>query len=235
MLPQLGKVLSVQIPHFEFIGRHNAKSFVGYRKIPGLPIARTLFDHSSDDLSEQLAKVLTEIHSFSTYTAVKLRVPKISWHTEYSEFYHRLRKKAFPLMDKTLQEKAVSTWESFLDNQGNFQFEPVFIHRDLSGEAHILCNSEKAEITGIIDWEDAAIGDPAIDFTGVYWDCGEEFTKRVVTKYAGKVDGTFLERIAFYYKIGPFHEIEYGQLTGNSMHIKKGLNELPKTLCADYT
>lgn len=233
LLPELAEALSVQIPHFDSIGRHRSKLFVGYRKISGLPVARVLPDHSYDDLSEQLAKVITEIHSFSADRAAKLRVLRINWQSEYSEFYQRTRKNALPLMGKTLQERAVSTWEAFLNDPRNFQFEPVFIHRDLSGEAHILCDPDKMEITGIIDWEDAAIGDPAIDFTGIYWDCGEEFAKQVVAKYARKVDETFWERMVFYYKIGPFYQIEYGQLTDDHVHIKKGLNELSRTLYED--
>ena len=106
----------------------------------------------------------------------------------------------------------------------------MLIHRDLSSDQHILCDPKKVEITGIIDWEDTSIGDPAIDFTGIYWDCREEFTKRVLAKYGGKVDKTFWERTIFYYKIGAFHEIAYGQLINDDEHIKNGLKYLSKVL-----
>lgn len=206
LLPELAKVLSVQIPNFEFIGRYNIVVFVGYQKILGLPLASC--DYNRGSLDDQLPKLITEIHCFPVHKARALKVPKSNWRWEYVEFYSRVRDNAFPLMNETLQEKAVSVWEGFLDNEDNFRFEPTFIHRDLSGDAHILCDPRRAEITGIIDWEDASIGDPAIDFTGVYWDCGKKFTKRVLAKYGGKVDETFWERTVFYYKIGAFHEIE---------------------------
>lgn len=228
LLPELAKVLSVRIPNFEFIGRYNKVVFVGYQKIPGLPLASC--DHSRGSLADQLAMLITEIHRFPVHQAMKLKVPKINWHREYVEFYSRVRDKAFPLMNEALLEKAVSVWEGFLDDEDNFWFEPVFIHRDLSGDAHILCNPRRAEITGIIDWEDASIGDPAIDFTGVYGDCGKDFTKRVLAKYGGKVDETFWERTIFYYKIGAFHEIAYGQLINDDAHIKNGLKHLSKVL-----
>lgn len=228
LLPELAKVLSVKIPDFEFIGEYDKKVFVGYRKIPGLPLASC--NYGSGNLVDQTAKVITEIHRFPVHRAMKLKVPKLNWRREYVSFYERVRNKAFPLMNITLQEKAVLVWEEFLDNKDNFRFVPLFIHRDLSGDAHILCDPERVEITGIIDWEDAAIGDPAIDFTGIYWDCGEEFTRRVLAKYAGKVDKTFWERMVFYYKIGGFYEIEYGQLINDYAHIRKGLKSLSKTL-----
>lgn len=228
LLPELAKVLSVSIPDFEFVSEYNKKMFVGYRKILGLPLASC--DYSSGNLADQLAKVITEMHRFPVLKATELKVPKINWRREYVEFYDRVRDKAFPLMNEALQEKAVSVWEGFLDDKDNFRFEPVFIHHDLSGCEHILCDPERGEITGIIDWGDAAIGDPAIDFTGIYWDCGEEFTKQVLVKYGGKVDETFWERTVFYYKIGAFHEIEYGQLINDDVHIKNGLEFLSKTL-----
>ena len=228
LLPELAKLLPVQIPDFKFIGEFDKKVFVGYRKIPGLPLASC--NYGAGNLVDQTAKVITEIHRFPVHRATKLKVPKLNWRRQYVNLYERVRNKAFPLMTKTLQEKAVLIWDRFLDNEDNFRFVPLFIHRDLSGDAHILCDPERAEITGIIDWEDAAIGDPAIDFTGIYWDCGEEFTKRVLAKYAGKVDKTFWERMVFYYKIGGFYEIEYGQLTNDYPHIRKGLEFLSKAL-----
>ncbi len=228
LLPELAKVLSVQIPNFEFIGKHNRMVFVGYQKIPGLPLASC--DFQRGNLADQLAKTITEIHRFPVHKATKLKVPYANWRSEYVEFYESVREKIFPLMKNPLPRKAASVWEGFLDNDDNFQFEPVFIHRDLSGDQHILCDPNGAEITGIIDWEDASVGDPAIDFTGVYWDCGEDFTRHVLAKYGGEVDETFWERVVFYYKIGAFHEIRYGQLINNDAHIKSGLDFLSKTL-----
>jgi aminoglycoside 2''-phosphotransferase len=228
LLPELAKVLSVQIPHFEFIGKHNNETFIGYWKIPGVPLASC--NYNRGNLATQLAKIMTEMHRFPAHIATKLKVPKPDWRKEYEEFYRRVRDKAFPLMNEALQMRAVSVWEGFLENENNFKFEPVFIHRDLSGDQHILCNPERPEITGIIDWEDSCIGDPAIDFTGLYWDCKEKFTKRVLADYNGKVDKTFWERTIFYYKIGAFHEISYGQLINDDAHIENGLKHLSRVL-----
>lgn len=228
LLPELAKALSVQIPYFEFIGKHNNETFIGYRKIPGVPLASC--NYNRGNLATQLAKIITEMHRFPVHLATKLKVPKPNWRIEYEEFYSRVRDKAFPLMNEALQMRAVSIWEGFLENEDNFKFEPVFIHRDLSGDQHILCNPERPEITGIIDWEDSCIGDPAIDFTGLYWDCKEKFTKRVLADYDGKVDKTFWERTIFYYKIGAFHEISYGQLINDGAHIESGLKHLSRVL-----
>jgi hypothetical protein len=80
--------------------------FVGYQKIPGLPLASC--DYSRGNLANQLAKITTEIHHFPVHRATKLKTPKTNWRREYTEFYNRVRDKIFPLMKKALQKKAVS-------------------------------------------------------------------------------------------------------------------------------
>lgn len=145
LLPELARVLSVQIPNFEFIGTYNRMVFVGYQKILGLPLASC--DYSRGNLAGQLAKVITEIHRFPVHKATKLKVSNVNWRREYVEFYDSVRDKVFPLMKESLQEKAVSVWEVFLDNDDNFRFKPVFIHRDLSDDVHILCDPKSVRIT----------------------------------------------------------------------------------------
>jgi aminoglycoside 2''-phosphotransferase len=228
LLPELAKVLSVKVPVSSFVGEHEDKVFFGYRKIQGLPLVSC--DYNSADLADQVAHLISEIHGFPAHKALTLGVPKLKWRSEYAGFYHKVKRRIFPLMNASLQEKAVSVLEGFLDNDDHFQFEPVFTHHDLSADGHILCDPKRGEITGIIDWGDAVIGDPAIDFTGLYWDCGEQFAKNALAKYDGMVDDTFWERTVFYYRIGGFYEIEHGQVTQDETHVQKGLSHLSKTL-----
>ncbi len=228
LLPELAKVLSVKIPISKFIGEYKGKIFFGYQKIQGLPLVSC--DYSSGDLADQVADTIREIHGFPARKAMALDVPKLTWRSEYADFYSKVKRRIFPLMNKSLQEKAVSVLEGFLEDDDNFQFEPVFIHHDLGADGHILCDPARGKITGIIDWGDAVIGDPAIDFTGLYWDCGEKFAKKALAKYDGTVDDTFWERTVFYYKIGGFYEIEHGMVTDDEVHIKKGLSHLTKSL-----
>jgi hypothetical protein len=126
-------------------------------------------------------------------------------------------------------------WREFVGDPANFQFQPALIHRDLSGE-HILveqrarCSSDlfdptQGRITGILDWEDAAIGDPAFDFTGLL-DFGSEFVQGVLAAYDGPYDGCMLERARFYDAIGPCHEVLFGLECGLPQHIAAGLKEL---------
>ena len=126
-------------------------------------------------------------------------------------------------MEIDVQKKSIEIFDEFLDNDDYFKFEPVVIHRDLAPDAHILWNPETEEITGIIDWGDIEIGDPALDFTGLFCDCGPEFTKMVLANYKNNQDPTILERAAWYMKLFGFYYIEYGQTIDDNSYIKEGL------------
>lgn len=81
----------------------------------------------------------------------------------WSNFYTEIRRRVFPLLDTREQQWTQRLFEGFLNDERNFEFEPVLIHGDLSPD-HILFDREKGVVTGIIDFGDMHIGDPAYDF-----------------------------------------------------------------------
>ena len=72
----------------------------------------------------------------------------------------------------------------------------VLLHADLKGE-HVLVD-ETGSVTGVLDWTDAAIGDPAIDVAGLAITVGAAAAVRssAVTGYDAAVHerGVFLAR-----------------------------------------
>lgn len=228
LLPSLSKHMSIQVPNFEFIDRE--VPYVGYKKIQGVPIVEC--DLSSDKLAKHLASVLLELHSFPVEKALVLNVHLSDWRNEYEDLFTRSCSKVFLHLDSKTRELATEVFNDFLSDGRNFEFSPSLIHRDLSGEEHILCNPETNQITGIIDWEDSCIGDPAIDFTGLFWDCGEKFTRSVLRHYENmggrgpKVDQTFWERNLFYGKMVAFNITIHGQDTHNEGIFRLGLEKV---------
>ena len=56
------------------------------------------------------------------------------------------------------------------------------IHNDL-GTEHILLDQTSGKITGIIDWGDVALGDPAFDFSGLCVFAGDDFLQQGLESY----------------------------------------------------
>jgi aminoglycoside 2''-phosphotransferase len=116
-------------------------------------------------------------------------------------------------------------WKDFLDDKSLFIFQTVLIHCDLACE-HILCDPWYALLTGVVDWGDATIGDPALDFVGLHRVRGREFTERVLASYQGMIDAAFWRRIDFYLRYQPYSELLYGAYSNSQKFIAQGIEGL---------
>ena len=74
-----------------------------------------------------------------------------------------------------------------------WRYEPAILHADLS-PGHILVDRDLGSVTGVIDWGDAVLGDPARDFIFLYEDWGLEFLDRALDAYASDGDVASLRR-----------------------------------------
>jgi aminoglycoside 2''-phosphotransferase len=219
LLPVLEQALSTPIPHFDYIGHGDANypyMFVGYRKLGGVA------------LEDESMTFLSESHSFPVAQAVQVGVQEHTpeqWRTRYQERYTDVQERVFPLLDVELRAKSEQLWEDFLDDRNSFAFLPVLIHGDLACE-HIFCDPVRGVLAGVVDWGDATIGDPALDFVGLHGERGREFTGRVLARYQGAVDVAFWRRMDFYLRYRPFSELLYGAYSGSEKFIAKGIEGL---------
>jgi len=234
LLPHLTKLLPAPVPLVEYVGREGGTiRFFGYRKIEGVPLAKAL----SAGLDEgrvvaSLADFLSHLHhiepaSFPVELAAKLgRSDDASaWRQWYRDFYRRIREHVLPLTDAGTWERIETTWEDFLGDDANFCFRPALIHADFASE-HILCDPVGGRLVGVIDWGDAMLGDPALDFAGLLCQCGETFAERVLARYQGEVDATFRRRVRFYERIIPLHSVTFALTTGDEERLRGGLEFL---------
>jgi aminoglycoside phosphotransferase (APT) family kinase protein len=171
-----------------------------------------------------LGRFLTALHAFPVARARELGVkdyfptgldaPGQNWQETSEDFYRLVREKVFPLVGEDLQDSIADSFEDFLDNEANFQFEPVLIHADLLDD-HVLLDLSRRRVSGVIDFGDVSIGDPALDV----WENLRNF-------YSGALDQTFFERRRFYLKLPPLHAILFGLEHGDQAMIEYGLNGL---------
>lgn len=238
LLPQLAGKLPVSVPNLEYVWHGDKKQpqmFVGYTMIQGTVLSKKPpFEPArKKELAGILGQTLKELHTFPVEKALEADMKPTtaqSWREEYEGMLKRHEKNSFPLMEPELQDKCILLFDEFLENEEFFRFEPALHHGDLAPDDHIFWNPKTEEITGIIDWGDMRVGDPALDFTGILCDCGLEFTEMVLGEYSKDMpdDPTILERAAWYMKLFGFHNIEYGQLIKEDKWIEEGLEELRK-------
>ena len=236
LLPELRKYVTLPIPYPEFV----AHDFAGYRLIPGEPLTKELFQEVCSPevirhLARQIGQFLSELHSFPLTRAIELGVPHISDQKLWANFYEEIQQKVFPLLSPNEREWTEHLFGSFLSDKRNFLFRPVLLHGDLCSE-HILFDRNSKRITGIIDFGDVRIGDPAYDFQPYEFSLQNEYSEKfwmeLLTHYSLPIDESFFRRLEFYAQRWPFHEILYGLDCELPERVASGLEALRRTIRA---
>ena len=239
LLSVLGPSMPLEIPRFEYTwtgGPGYEGTFVGYRKIAGVSLTAELWKSVANEatsghggrrspLAQQLGGFLSALHCFPLRQAVAAGIPDcrgLLWRTRYHDLYRTVRELVFSLLSPSEQSAIAARWEGFLEDDANFCFAPALIHADLAAE-HILFDPQRGCIAGVIDWEDAVIGDPALDFTGLLADLGSGAVEQVLAAYDGPADSGLVVRAGFYITLAPFYEVLFGLETGLSEHVTGGL------------
>jgi aminoglycoside phosphotransferase (APT) family kinase protein len=116
--------------------------------------------------------------------------------------------------------------EAFLDAEAPPPAaRPALCHHDLGSE-HVLVDGAGL-VTGVVDWSDAALADPARDLGLVWRDLGRAGLRAALDAYdpadAGAPDAGLVERIAFYARCGALEDLAYGLATGRQAYAAKSL------------
>jgi aminoglycoside phosphotransferase (APT) family kinase protein len=203
LLPELASVLPIAVPVFE-VAVFDDVNFVGYRKLSGVPLR-----HGTDEpeLGRSLGAFLAALHRFPLERARKLGVRDGSaeeWFERQRRFLETLEERVVPLLEAGDQVRAQGLFADLF--RSGRAFEPALLHADL-GPEHVLHRGRS--VTGVIDWSDTRIGDPALDFAWLLHGTGARFSDALLAAY-GTGAGKLGDRARFYHRLGPWHEVLYG-------------------------
>lgn len=230
LLPALAAALPLPIPDVAFFwpgGAAYRGIFIGHQLIAGAQLAAAhLTLDRAPGLAQQLGLFLSALHRFPKERAEQLGVSgggATEWRQRYQDQFAQIQRQILPLVALPAQARIAREWQAFLADR--MRFSTTLIHQDLNGE-HILYDQERGTISGIIDWGDTTLGDPAIDFTGLLDDYGEVFAEQVLAHYHGEVDAAFRQRMRFYQRAMPLNSVLFGLATGQAEFVSEGLEEL---------
>lgn len=191
---------------------------LGYRAIEGVPVDDAFLTGDADLLPERLGRFLYDLHMVPVeYLGLRPGDPR-AWRDGFGELFADLRARALPLLDPRSRTTAEAMFESFLASPPGFA--TAFHHGDL-GPEHIL-RTPRGDLAGVIDWGEAKVGDPAMDFAWILFahpDIGE----RALAAYGGAPDTWFRERARFYHRLGPWYEVLYGLDNEQPAFVESGL------------
>jgi aminoglycoside phosphotransferase (APT) family kinase protein len=226
LLATLAPCLPVPVPAFAHV-EHAADgvALVAYRKLPGTAIDRASADaEHAAAIGACLGRFLAALHRFPHRRALPAAVTNArpeGWFAHERAFWARCEREVLPLLEPSERARAAAMQDAFLAHVDESRL--ALIHGDL-GPEHILCDGPA--VTGVIDWSDAHVGDPALDFgwllhgtppalAGALWAAYDEA--------GGALDPGLRARSLYYHRLGPWHEVTYGLEHGRPELVASGL------------
>lgn len=96
--------------------------------------------------------------------------------------------------------------------------DPRLVHGDL-GPVHIRVVDDA--VTGVIDWGDCGVGDPALDLAWTRYGAGPAFAAALEAAYSPSAE--VLARAVDWHLLGPWHEVVYGLDSDQPSYVESGL------------
>jgi aminoglycoside phosphotransferase (APT) family kinase protein len=185
---------------------------LGARPLVLLPVATT-----------QHAVLATKTTTISNLSQIRQ-----AWKQALTDLYQVSQVEIFPNLDAKSQATITAQFEDFLNNAANFQFQPSLLHGDFSSE-HVLLSLgnqlpsplNNPYVSGIIDFGELGLGDPAYDL----W---ESLVPYYSFSRTSNPDPTLLHRCHFYKKLASLQVLLFAQFHQDLALQEYGLCELQR-------
>jgi aminoglycoside 2''-phosphotransferase len=202
LLAVLRATTRVPIPRYVYVSDNS--DFGGYELIAGEEMTLERFAALSaaqqHDVISEIADFMTALHKLDRDVLPAYRANE-PWSSDdlgqYKERYWRTRRDSIaPHIEPETLKNIDDFYEPFLQACRDIPAACV-IHGDLSDD-HVLLDVRQGRLAGIIDFGDAAIGDPATDFS-FFWSYGDWVARELYRQYALHDDARLLERSQWHY------------------------------------
>ncbi len=161
-----------------------------YRKIPGDPVTCTALKEPA--VQAALHNFVNSLHDPKNLpTPYRMGHAKARWRRRYQILEGQIQESVLSLLTTKQQRRAQDHFRDFFSQLSMGSWEPALLHGDLSCD-HILVDAGK--ISGIIDFGDLMVGDPAFDWSG--WE-------------SGSAPDRYRDRIRFYRWVAPTYQIRF--------------------------
>ncbi len=192
IMPTIAEASGSLMPRFDYLGQPSAAfpyPFVGYRRIPGKG-ADQIDSLDQARLAEDLGQLLSRLHRVD---ARRIPATPGGWESEPWSALRTdlvdLAETVGPLLDDDLRDLAGPYLAGDVAEPAQ-DGPPRFIHNDICPD-HLLVDPASGHLTGVIDFGDAMVGDPVLDFVGLVGIGDRSFINQVVAHYELPLDDLF--------------------------------------------
>jgi aminoglycoside phosphotransferase (APT) family kinase protein len=211
-LPRLASSLPVQIP----VPSDCDGAMMVYRKLEGEPLQPYLLGQlDSAQLARDIAGFMGALHNIRAHDAISWGVPAINRTARLLAAADRI----LPAIPSEWRAEALLWREGFVERP----HPDVPIHGDLWYE-NILIDTRTGRLSGVLDFDEASIGDPAWDLA-TQMHCGRGFAALVFEAYPSK-DASMWARAEALFRLRPFEGLDWALQHGDSAEFEDGLRKL---------
>jgi aminoglycoside phosphotransferase (APT) family kinase protein len=222
LLAAVADVSPLPVPEPAFTSAE--QGWLAYLKLPGVPLLdmpRDQRSHNDTSIAATLGELLAALHA----QPVDRWIDLVDIDDHSLAEWRRAAAQTCATVAELMPAAFRRPVETFLDaTPPHDGYAPVLSHNDL-GIEHVLVDPVTWAVTGIIDWSDAAIVDPAYDFGLLYRDLGPAALRAAIRRYHSDANdvAALSERAAFYARCSVFEDLAYGVETGRGKYVDKCL------------
>lgn len=232
LLPALSACISTAIPHPRWYAEPSDDfpyGVIGHVKLPGKPLVPELLSSTNvKSIASDIADFLLDLHRFPVDEARELGLAESE--DPISEL-EELRDGVLPALGDLLtgaEYRVVEYWwDEFLNDRQMRHHTPVLQHGDLWYE-NILVDESAGNVTGILDFGDARIGDAAQDFA-TQLHLGVDFAAAVIDTYrlaGGTLNKSFPHRIQRFWEFREFDGIQFAIQFDDTEELRDSVRKL---------
>ncbi|MEA5502661.1 phosphotransferase [Halotia wernerae UHCC 0503] len=198
VLKVVQRYIDLPIPHFENL----SEGFVTYRYLKGEPLSRnTLLKLSKTAQSRVISQLATfhqQLHSIPSEVLAASGVSfsnAVRSRKDWLQLYNDVQETLFPHLWRHQQTWINELFAPVVSGELDLNYTPVLIHGDLP-IYHILFDHQSQNISGMIDFGVAGLGDPACDIATQIGNYGENIVQLMESDYP--ILGDVINRARFW-------------------------------------
>ncbi|MHA1154869.1 MAG: phosphotransferase family protein [Candidatus Heimdallarchaeota archaeon] len=235
------KKFALSIPEILYLHNKPELPFSIHNKIPGKSLAhitQQLTNAQKERVGGEIGRFLSRLHSkellvdferhFKQQNQNQSKIDffesfKIEWNANYKS----AQKVAYGYLSEEEKIWLTDIFDKYLNNPANFSFSPRISHCDFD-TSNILIDSATTKLTGVIDFEECKIYDPAVDL--LFFDEGPIFLNAVLDNYEFSKDKSLLKRMKFFYCRTCAPYLVWGSAHNRPGMIEEGLRRIKKNM-----
>lgn len=222
----------IRLPKLTIIHKQLPIPFSAYSMIPGVSLERLYKELSLSEQQKAAKEIRVFLDFFHSKEFLEIFLHHFPEESGFSPQIYRnhwekklefIRDRIFGILPPSDRKWLVDLFESFLAHSEYFKFTPTVTHGDFDS-SNILYDQKTGVISGIIDFEDCKVGDPAADL--LFYREGIYFQKIIRKSEIVSYDSYLTERSRFLYARTCVPYLEWGILHNRKDMISYGRRRL---------